>query len=106
MATTDTAWHLDKKVPIALMFTIFIQSATAVWWASSIESRMQAVSQSDDRQGEQIRDVETNVQSMAVTAATLTAQLTALKEALDAVRTSQRETNDMLRQLTEMGARP
>lgn len=52
MATVDTAWHLDKKVPIVLMFTIFIQSATAVWWASSIESRMQAVSQSDDRQGE------------------------------------------------------
>ena len=50
MPSADTAWHLDKKVPIALMFTIFLQSATAVWWASSIESRMQTVAQSVNRQ--------------------------------------------------------
>jgi Tfp pilus assembly protein PilO len=105
MATADNAWHLSKSVPISLIATIFFQSVAIVWWASSIESRVGSIAKSDDAQAEQIRTVETSVQSQAVGAATLTAQLTALKDALDEVRTSQRETNDLLRQLTEGGAK-
>ncbi len=33
-------WHLDRKVPIALILTIMIQSATIVWWASEIQERV------------------------------------------------------------------
>ena len=33
-------WHLDRKVPIALIVTIMIQSATIVWWASGIQERV------------------------------------------------------------------
>jgi hypothetical protein len=29
-------WHLDKRVPIALIATILIQTAGIVWWASGI----------------------------------------------------------------------
>ena len=32
------AWHLDKKVPIALFATLFIQTCAIVWWASEINS--------------------------------------------------------------------
>lgn len=33
-------WHLDKKVPIALIFAILIQTAGAFWWAATITSRV------------------------------------------------------------------
>lgn len=33
-------WHLDKRVPIALIVTIFLQSMAAVWWAASMQARM------------------------------------------------------------------
>jgi len=36
----DEHWHLDKRVPIALMFAIFVQTAGAFWWASDISSRV------------------------------------------------------------------
>lgn len=36
-------WALDKKVPIALIFTIVMQSMAAVWWASSMQSRMESL---------------------------------------------------------------
>ena len=99
MVENRDAWHLDKKVPIALMVTIFMQSATAVWWASSIESRVGSIAKSDDAQSLKIQTVENSVQTMAVGAATLTAQLSALKDAMEEVKNNQHETNDLLRQL-------
>lgn len=36
-------WHLDKRVPIALIFTIVMQSMAAVWWASSMQSRLESL---------------------------------------------------------------
>lgn len=37
----DRYWHLDKKVPIALIVTILVQTATVIWWASSLSVRVQ-----------------------------------------------------------------
>lgn len=36
-------WHLSKSVPITLIFVIFVQSATAIWWASSITSKVDSI---------------------------------------------------------------
>lgn len=36
-------WHLDKRVPIALIATIIMQSMAAVWWAASMQERLTAI---------------------------------------------------------------
>lgn len=36
----DGAWHLDKKVPLALIFAILVQTAMGFWWASGINERV------------------------------------------------------------------
>lgn len=33
-------WHLDKKIPIALILTLVFQTLAAVWWASGMDRRM------------------------------------------------------------------
>ena len=38
--TLMTDWHLDKKVPIALIFAIFVQTMAGVWWASDVAARV------------------------------------------------------------------
>lgn len=35
-------WHLDKRVPIALMIGLFMQGAGAIWWAAQFEARFEA----------------------------------------------------------------
>lgn len=40
MPTEDNKWHLDKKVPIALILAIVGQTAMGVWWASNISTRV------------------------------------------------------------------
>ena len=37
---TSSDWHLDKKVPLALIFALLIQTATAFWWAAKLESKV------------------------------------------------------------------
>lgn len=34
------AWHLDKRIPLALIGAILVQTGAAFWWASSINERV------------------------------------------------------------------
>lgn len=36
----DKAWHLDKRVPIALIFTLLVQTGSIVWWARGLDARV------------------------------------------------------------------
>lgn len=36
----DSQWHLDKRIPLALIFAILVQTATGFWWASGIDSQV------------------------------------------------------------------
>lgn len=33
-------WHLDKRIPLALIGAILIQTGTAVWWAGSVNQKV------------------------------------------------------------------
>jgi hypothetical protein len=37
----DLQWHIDKKVPIALIITLAIQTVTIVWWAATLSTRVE-----------------------------------------------------------------
>lgn len=39
----EAEWHLDKKVPIALIVTIILQTGVFIWWAARIDFRTQAL---------------------------------------------------------------
>jgi hypothetical protein len=91
-------WHLNKSVPIALIFAIFIQTAGAIWWASTINAKVdeldRSISQSnviqvDDsrdlasenlRQWARINVLEDAVQKITANNNTLEAILTRLEE--------------------------
>ncbi|MDB4725933.1 hypothetical protein OAF54_00760 [bacterium] len=55
----DTHWHLDKRVPVSIIFAILMQSVLIVWWSAKTDSRLEAseaaqqqlaVHQSEDKQ--------------------------------------------------------
>jgi len=39
--SSDGQWHLDKRVPIALILALVLQSTTAVWWAAGLTSQVE-----------------------------------------------------------------
>ena len=48
----NNSWHLDKRVPITLIFAIFVQTAGAGWWLSSLNERVITIEQSTQRMQE------------------------------------------------------
>ena len=36
----DKQWHLDRRVPLALIAMIAAQTCAALWWASGLDTRV------------------------------------------------------------------
>jgi hypothetical protein len=36
-------WHLDKRIPLALIFTIVFQTIGAVWWSATLTERIKNI---------------------------------------------------------------
>lgn len=47
----DAAWHLDKRIPLGIIFALFVQTITlasiGVYWKSSVDFRLSALEQTD-----------------------------------------------------------
>jgi ABC-type transporter Mla maintaining outer membrane lipid asymmetry ATPase subunit MlaF len=39
-AVMKEPWHLDRRVPVALILSILLQTGAGFWWASSINERV------------------------------------------------------------------
>lgn len=60
-------WHLDRKVPLAMIFAIVGQTLGAVWFAAKMDTRLEAVEQfRDESKGVSVRlaVVETQISTM------------------------------------------
>lgn len=68
--TLDSAhWVLDKRVPLALIIAILVQTAGAIWWAASISSRvtsLEAQRMAVGDQGGRIIRLETQIETLTV----------------------------------------
>ncbi len=41
MSEDDKHWHLDKRVPLVLIFAILVQTGAALWWAAGVNARVE-----------------------------------------------------------------
>ena len=72
-------WHLDKRVPVAIIFALLVQSAGVVWWASNIASRQGQVEA-------RVAVHEQQINAMRDTAANAAVSLGRIEENVDALR--------------------
>jgi hypothetical protein len=40
-ALIGRSWMIDRRIPIVLIVTLFLQTGAAFWWASAVNSRVQ-----------------------------------------------------------------
>ena len=62
-----SGWHLDKRVPAALILTVMIQFVGFVWWAASINERVTSLERSiagSNRIVERVTRVETQMEGI------------------------------------------
>ena len=99
--TEENHWTIDRRVPIALIAGLAVQFGAAVWWASAMDARMTGLEASDEGQAARLDALSADAQRMQVSAATVNAQLAAVRESITELKDAQRETNDLLRRYLE-----
>ncbi len=79
--TEASNWNLDKRVPIALILAILMQTAAGVWWAASQTARL-------DTQERRVTVLESNNSKMAEAQLRAAEALASIKASQDAMRSS------------------
>jgi len=67
MPTQDKHWHLDKRVPLALILVIALQTFGVGWWASSTDSRVSVLEKRMDAaapQADRLTRVEVKIETV------------------------------------------
>jgi Tfp pilus assembly protein PilO len=63
---SDNHWHLDKRVPIALIAGLLLQAAGFGWWAAAIDARVTSNARDITRVERQIEAIIAASQAQAV----------------------------------------
>lgn len=60
-------WHLDKRIPIALIVTLGIQTGLGIWWAADLSARLtqvERVQAAASPHSERLTRVETRLEAV------------------------------------------
>lgn len=63
----DKKWHLDKRVPVALIITIALQTGLGIWWAAQLSERVNTLERAaviSAPQAERVVRLETRMESI------------------------------------------
>lgn len=98
-------WHLDKRVPIALIMALLVQTSGAVWWAASISGTVEEQGRVSvrhetrmDRYDTQMQGLRDTASSQAVAMGRLEQELSGIRATLTRIDRSQEQTNALLRE--------
>lgn len=63
MANQSTRWIIDKHIPLAFIFAVFVQTCGAIWWASAISSAVSrnavdiAANKEENKENRSMKDI-------------------------------------------------
>lgn len=92
-------WHLDKRVPLALILTILLQSMGAAWWASMTTEKISQIERRLDIFSTEDNTTRQQVQQQGRDIAVLAEQIKNTNNTLDRLSEQIGETNSILRLL-------
>lgn len=65
--TSDSSWHLDRKVPVAIILALGLQTAGVVWWGATAAERLNALERKVELaapQADRLTKVETRLEAV------------------------------------------
>ena len=80
---SDDSWHLNKSVPITLIFGLIVQGAAIVWTVSMMMSDIEDNSEEIIALEERMGRLETSVQNQAVSLARIDENIKAIRSSVE-----------------------
>jgi hypothetical protein len=75
----NSVWHLDRRVPIAIITALAVQTAGIVWWAASLSARVDTNARDIARTGGEVAVLRDAAQTQAVQLGRIEEQITGLR---------------------------
>ena len=80
---TDNSWHLNKSVPITLIFGLIVQGAAIVWTVSMMMSDIEANRDDIISLQQRMARIETSVHEQAVSLARIDENIKAIRSSVE-----------------------
>lgn len=77
--TTEARWSIDKRIPIAMIAGMLIQTSAIIWWAGRLDSRVETL-ESRDAQYSILLDRMTRTEEKLIALKETTSQINAKME--------------------------
>lgn len=81
--SSDNQWHLNKSVPVTLIFTIILQTIGMVWFAANLRSDVNNNTSTIQKNEVRVDAIALSVQRQDVTLARIDENLKAIREAIE-----------------------
>lgn len=90
------SWHMDKKVPIAIIVTIIIQTLSLGWWASKLDSRVANLEENDKRHDDRLKEDRAAIEAGSNNLNAINMRLVRVEEQTSTTRDLVKEINGKL----------
>jgi len=80
---SDNQWHLNKSVPVTLIFAIAIQTIALIWFVATLRNDVDTNKERLIRNEARVETLEEVVQDQAVMLARIDENLKAIREAVE-----------------------
>jgi len=80
---SDNQWHLNKSVPVTLIFAIAIQTIALIWFVATLRNDVDTNKERLIRNEARVETLEDIVQDQAVMLARIDENLKAIREAVE-----------------------
>ena len=81
----EQEWHLNKSVPLTLVFAIVVQTVSLVWFISQLNSAVESNTNDIIRVQAEVAVMERTVQTQAVSMARIDENIKAIRAAVEAM---------------------
>lgn len=82
---SEQEWHLNKSVPLTLVFAIVLQTISLVWFISQLNSAVESNTNDIIRVQAEVAVMERTVQTQAVSMARIDENIKAIRAAVEAM---------------------
>lgn len=100
-ADPQDSWHLDRRVPVAIIVVILIQTSGAVWWASSMSEKVTQIERRLEGFAQRNTITDNRVANQQIEIAVLAEQVRQTNASINGLSAQVKDTNDLLRDILQ-----
>lgn len=98
---SEQQWHLDKRVPVAIIFALLMQSLGGVWWASSLNERTAQIERRLEGFAQRSQGADRDIATLQQSVAVLSVQIDNTLRSVGRLEAEVSTTNALLREYLE-----